>query len=277
MTSFDVTDGFATLGPALVRAVELLETKIRGLADDCGAQPMRFAPLVGTADLTQIDYFQNFPHLALLAAPLNTATTEVDGTVPASDLAGSTHALPSAACYSLYLHLRDAELAASRYVTTVATCFRNENAYDGLRRLHGFTMREIVCVGSVDDVRDHLAAFKPLILRFAEELGLSLGIEQASDPFFQADGARAVLQKLFPVKEEFVHDGSLAIASVNFHRNFFGERCRIRLADGTPAFSGCVAFGLERWLAALLDTHGQDPERIVEVLSRVVQPAGATS
>jgi hypothetical protein len=61
------------------------------------------------------------------------------------------------------------------------------------------------------------------------------------------------MQKLFPTKEEFLYDGKLAIASVNFHRNFFGERCDIRLPDGSAAFTGCVAFGLERWLSALGD------------------------
>jgi hypothetical protein len=71
---------------------------------------------------------------------------------------------------------------------------------------------------------------------------------------------------LFPVKEEFVFGDSLAIASVNFHRNFFGERCAITLPDGGPAFTSCVAFGLERWLAALADHFGAQahdlPDRV---------------
>jgi hypothetical protein len=75
--------------------------------------------------------------------------------------------------------------------------------------------------------------------------------------------------KLFPVKEEFVFrstsdDPGLAIGSVNFHRNFFGERCEIGLADGSAAFSGCAAFGLERWLAALQATFGPNWDNILE-------------
>jgi len=49
---------------------------------------------------------------------------------------------------------------------------------------------------------------------------------------------------------------TLAIASFNDHETFFGEAYGIRLADGAPASTGCVAFGLERWLLAFLLAHG---------------------
>ena len=75
------------------------------------------------------------------------------------------------------------------------------------------------------------------------------------------------MQQLFPVKEEFVYNGSLAIASVNFHRNFFGERLDIRTGDGAYAFSGCVAFGLERWISALGDHFGEGSAALRERIS----------
>jgi len=74
------------------------------------------------------------------------------------------------------------------------------------------------------------------------------------------------MQRLFPQKEELVYGGSVAIGSLNFHRNFFGERCRITADDGQPAYTGCVAFGLERWMHALLDRHQGDPEAATRAL-----------
>jgi len=150
------------------------------------------------------------------------------------------------------------ELDRPLYVTTVASCFRNEQRYDDLRRLWGFTMREIVCIGTRDEVQAHLTAFKRRVLGFGERLGLGLAVEVGSDPFYQPQSARALLQQVFPQKEEFLYGGAVAIASVNFHRNFFGERCRIKTHDGQLAFTGCVAFGLERWLHALLNRFDQD-------------------
>ena len=86
----------------------------------------------------------------------------------------------------------------------------------------------------------------------------------ASDPFFAPTArGRAALQRIKGLKHELVFhftDGRpLAIASFNDHELFFGEAFGITLPDGTPAWSGCVAFGLERWLLAVLATHGVDP------------------
>ena len=68
------------------------------------------------------------------------------------------------------------------------------------------------------------------------------------------EGGKAKMQRLFPVKEEFVV-GGLAIGSVNYHRNFFGERCGI-LAGEDTAHTSCLAFGLERWVHVLTDRFG---------------------
>ncbi|MEU1605659.1 hypothetical protein [Micromonospora matsumotoense] len=60
-----------------------------------------------------------------------------------------------------------------------------------------------------------------------------------------------------PVKHEYVYQG-LAIASVNTHHKFFGERCSISLTGGGPASTSCVGFGVERWLHALADHFDGD-------------------
>src|SRR5438128_11685379 len=91
------------------------------------------------------------------------------------------------------------------------------------------------------------------IQAFSGALGLAVEIEVATDPFYRRDDPRVAMQRLFPVKEEFVYGGNVAFASLNYHRNFFGERCAISTADGSPAFTSCVAFGIERWLYAMLD------------------------
>lgn len=258
-------DGLATLGPELVHLRTALEGKFLGWGAERGAEPMLFPPLMRVADLERFDYFRNFPHLPLLVAGLRpeclheTAERGIaDSSIPSSELTTAAYALPSAACYNIYLHLSGEVLGAPRCITTVASCFRNEQRYDELRRLWGFTMREIVCIGTRDEVQDHLRHFKQRVGRFGDELGLGLAIEIGEDPFYQPQSARSLMQQIFPQKEEFVYGGSVAIASLNFHRNFFGERCRISTAGGQPAFTGCVAFGLERWLHALNDRFGGD-------------------
>jgi hypothetical protein len=122
-----------------------------------------------------------------------------------------------------------------------------------------------VALGSFEHTQRTLAVFTERITAFGAALGLDLNRVAASDPFFENDGARALMSRLSPVKHEF-QAGDLAIASVNTHRNFFGERCRIRLAEASGhAFTSCVAFGLERWLAVLLDAHGDATRALAAV------------
>jgi hypothetical protein len=170
--------------------------------------------------------------------------------------------LPHATCFGAYLFYENTQLAQDVLVTLVNQCFRNEDHYTPLRRLVSFQMREIVALGTYAHTQRVLAAFTERISAFGAALGLDLRREAATDPFFENNGPRAVLARLNPVKHEF-QVGDLAISSVNTHRNFFGERCRIRLpADANPdtgpsyAYTSCVAFGLERWLAVLLEEHG---------------------
>ncbi len=263
--TFSTRAGLATLGAELVGLRTALEAKFLGWAAECGARPMLFPPLMRIEDLDRFDYFRNFPQLPLLVAGLrpeclhDVAERGVLATVPNGDLGTAVYALPSAACYNIYLHFEGTELTGPLHVTTVAHCFRNEQHYDDLRRLWGFTMREIVCIGTHDEVQAHLVASKERLLRFAGQLGLELKVEMGSDPFYQPQSPRARMQQLFPQKEEFLYGGSVAIASVNFHRNFFGEKCSIKTPDGQSAFSGCMAFGIERWLYALLERFDHDP------------------
>ena len=273
---YEVHHGLAAFGPQILKIRERLEGKILGWAEEIAAEPRLYPPLLRVDDLAMLDYFQNFPHLAVVASRIQPEVLKeqyADGTtvdsVPPEHLSPAQYVLPSAACYNIYLHLKGQVLQGPRYITTVATCFRNENHYQELQRLWSFSMREVVCIGSAEEVQAHLGGFKERILGLSEQLGLNLDIQVATDPFYEPQSSRAIMQKVFPQKEEFVFsgsDGAVAIASLNFHRNFFGERCQIQLADGSPAFTGCAAFGIERWYYALLDRFHQDADAVLEAL-----------
>lgn len=273
---FTDRDGFAVLTGDGVRVQRALESWVLDKARAVGAEEMRFPYLLPLGDLARFDYFRNFPHLGMCACTVGehrwTAYADGDGaatapSIPAADLNDAAFALPPAACYSVYLHHQAQDLAGPKVVTTVAQCFRNETHYRGLERLRGFTMREIVRIGEAEDVKAHLGHFRQMILALAEALDLRLEIQTASDPFFDRSSERALAAALFPTKEEFVFDGGLAIASLNYHRNFFGERCAIRVG-GNTASTACVAFGLERWLHALNRRFEGDGDAIVAALGR---------
>ncbi|MDL5206216.1 hypothetical protein [Streptomyces sp. ALI-76-A] len=266
-------NGLGVLGADELRLLRAFDSLVLSWAQQLGAQERRYPFLLRPRDLEDIDYYENFPHLGLAATTadperLKELRADAEGpleALPTGVLNDAALALPSAACYSVYFHLRGQTLPApENRVSTLATCFRNETHYEGLRRLLGFSMREIVFVGTADGATQHLTRTQELVLGLAERLGLKVETQVATDPFFDRNGSRAKMQRLFPVKEEFVVDG-LAIGSVNYHRNFFGERCEISLPDGTPASTSCCAFGLERWVHALTARFG-DARTAVEAL-----------
>ncbi|MGW1690871.1 aminoacyl--tRNA ligase-related protein [Streptomyces sp. NPDC002399] len=251
-----VRDGLASFGEPATVLLRTLDDVFTDWGTRAGAVRMTFPPLLGADDLRTLDYFRNFPHLGSPVSRIRSDRLDAhsrgtaDGPVPARDLADAGHLLPSAACYGCFLHFSGTATEGPLRVSTAAQCFRHEDHHDGLRRLWGFTMREIICIGSAEQVRDHLEHHHARLAAFAAGLGLSLSRQPATDPFFEKDGARTVMQLLAPVKDEYLYTDGTAVASMNNHRNFFGERRSISHAD-KPAFTGCVAFGLERWVHVL--------------------------
>ncbi|MER7705176.1 hypothetical protein ABTX81_20060 [Kitasatospora sp. NPDC097605] len=268
----DPGPGLVVLEPDRARLFQELDALFAGIADRLAGRPVLGPALLPAAGLARLDYFRNFPHLGIAAARFDEQAVErlSAGTAPqelAGGVAPTGYLLPSATCYGLLLSLEGAEVGPGLRLTAVGRCFRNETHYEGLRRLWGFHMREVLYVGTQDGAAAHLARSRELILALAGELGLELGYEPANDPFYDKDGSRARLTRLDPVKYEFTAPDGTAIASVNRHRNFFGERLSLT-SDGATAHSSCTAFGVERWVHAMLLAHG-DAGRALERVAAV--------
>lgn len=277
-----VRQGLASLGEDATRLVTLLDGVFTRWALDAGAEQRMLPALLPVADVAALGVYENFPHLAMVATTLRTdegvAELRQPEHIAPAQLLDAQLALPSATCYGVYLDLRDRKIPDGTLVTSVNTCYRNESYFDGLRRLRAFRMREAVALGSPEHVQRHIERFTGLILDFAARVGLELEQQAATDPFFDPEGVQAVWQKIAPVKQEFVYGGQLAIASVNNHRTFFGERCGIRVeGDGAKISSGCAAFGLERWIAALTETYDGDWKAILRAVENAARPDSVPS
>lgn len=275
-----MTGGLVTLESDETELLRTLDRIFEGWAGEAGARSMIMPPLLPVTDLAGLDFYDNFPHQALLVSPLNLDKLAEERstltTFQTEQLEPAALALPSAACFAVYLHHRGQVVPDGTIITVLGRCFRKEYQYDGLRRLLGFHMREIVALGSQSFVEAHLTTFSARIAKFVAALDLTYSLQVATDPFYDQGGPRALLQRLAPVKHEFVVD-DLAIASLNVHRNFFGERCDITLSDtGTPIFTSCVAFGLERWLSVLGQRHGDWTVALEKVAKAGVALEGIT-
>ena len=174
--------------------------------------------------------------------------------------------LSPAVCYHAYPEWSGRTLGdAPTLLTARGNCYRAEDGnHVPLERLWEFTMREIIVIGTRQQVEEVRQSLVRRVGALVDMLDLDASIETATDPFFATgDEARRLMQQAGALKYELQlavdpTGRTIAAASFNHHHDFFGTRFGIRLADDTPAHSGCVAFGLERWVLALVAQHGVD-------------------
>lgn len=271
-------DGVVALGPRLARLVAYVDARLQAIADGEGASPYRFPTLISARVLERLDYFRAFPHTLTFATHLRRDLDVLDGFARsaccgehglglAADAQAPVAALLSpAVCYHLYRFLEGRTVAEGGLAATmVGHCFRQEGLrLGGLERLWDFTMREIVFVGSPDDVRHGRDRVREAVRRLFADLGLAYVVQNAHDSFFVGEFARqTVFQQAFELKQELraalpFAGTTLAVGSFNYHQDFFGRRLDVRQPSGAPVHTTCCAFGLERLAYAFVAQHGAD-------------------
>jgi len=282
-------EGIYALGPRVTGLVEYFERRFLDMAASFEAAPYRFPTLIPARYLERVHYFRAFPHsltfVTHLREDLDTindfaahAACEEGGlNTPPESFARIQALLSPAVCYHLYFSLADRPLpGGSLAATAVGNCFRYEAInLASLERLWDFSMREIIFVGPKDYVLANRELARERMRAVLEECGLAYRVESANDPFFIGEFSKqAAFQTAFQLKFEIrarlpfkdsrpgAGDGlgSLAVGSYNYHQDFFGRNLNISLPDGSPAHTGCVAFGLERIAFAFLAQFGPNKE-----------------
>lgn len=252
-----------------------LERGIARLARNGTGEEWRVPEGLAWATLEQAEYFASFPQWLTAASHLPGDPEVLERIAAAGSPADPARAameqppaaLSPAACYHTYAALAGTVVGSPSRITAQATCWRHEGErLRPLERGWAFTMREMVCLGTEAETEAFRQDGIGIARALATGLGLEASLEAASDPFFApASRGRALLQRIKALKHELVLSlGSgrgVAAASFNHHEHFFGHAFDIRLADGGPAASACVAFGIERWLLAFLVAHGPDAAR----------------
>ena len=273
--------GIFALGPLITTLIEYFESRFLELANSFEAAPHRFPTLIPARYMERVNYFSAFPHSLTFATHLREDLDVIDhfaqhaacnkyGELNTSqDSFAQTQTLLSpAVCYHLYFSLADQPLPNGQVIATaVGNCFRYEAInLTSLERLWNFTMREVIFVGSKEFVLENRELARQRMRRVLEEIGLAYHVESANDPFFIGEFRKQVaFQSAFQLKYEIrarlpFKESTLAVGSYNYHQDFFGRQLNMTLADGSPAHTGCAAFGLERMALAFLAQYGLDPK-----------------
>ncbi len=276
---WDVAPGVSGLRGDAGGLFRALETRIAEVCVGETPDEWRVPPAIDFATLARADYFASLPQWLTLASHLSDhedvlrhVAEHPEPAVAVREAATApTVALNPAVCYHVYAGLAGQVIDTPRLVTAQAGCWRHEGArHETLGRGWAFTMREVVCVGRESDARAFLGRATERVGQFARALGLDPSIAPATDPFFAPTAhAKELLQRIKELKHELLlpvgESRTTAAASFNLHDTFFGEAFDIRLPDGRPATTACLAFGIERWTLAFLVAHGPDASRWPEL------------
>ena len=277
-------------GPKLLELMSLFDCDVRALADRMHAVPYQFPTLIGADVLDRCRYLRSFPSaltmvshlredLAAIQELARVASWDVDHLVcDREGLSAIECLLAPSVCFHYYAWLKNRSVA-SACITALGKCFRFESRnMTGLERLWDFTMREVIFVGSAQDVLDQRQRAVDETAHLLDKWGLSYEIRSATDPFFIEDYASmAAFQLAFDLKFEILaplpyKQTELAIGSFNYHQDFFGRSFNISDEGEEPIHTGCIGFGLERVVLAFLARHGLDakawPVAVAERVTR---------
>jgi seryl-tRNA synthetase len=229
---------------------EALKTEFRALSGD--VPHFAAPPVIPFKTAERAGYISSFPHL------VGTVYTAPTGAEPAvTDLV-----LTPAACHHVYPLVEDVTLEEPMLLTVEACCFRGE-ATSERGRLRSFRMIECVFLGGAEVVAQWRDSALEQVSDWLSGLGLEVDAAPANDPFFGSSSrVMASLQRSEELKWEVLAavDADLvqAVASVNCHREHFGESFGFRDDEGALGHSACAAVGLDRVLLALRHRHGPD-------------------
>jgi seryl-tRNA synthetase len=230
-----------------------LDRHFTRLGERHGAVEVNPSYLLSRDFLDRVEFFSSFPRRAVSAGRTGSF-------------------LPPATCYRLFQALQGSHLEAPLVATLTGPCFRREPRYD-LGWRPAFTMRELVFLADEAGAAAAREELADASRQLARTLGLDVRLEESQDPFFAEPGrAKRLLQRVLRLKVELVAAVAgepLAMASFNLHQDFFGTRLDITVG-GAPAWSGCAAWGIERWRLALEERWGREPDRWPEAVSRAL-------
>lgn len=216
---------------------------------------------------TPIEDIENLPHINKCACnnTLSTCSNQ-----PQS-------ALSPAACFHSYMEMEGNTLEKPLVITFNQNVFRNEGRFNwnDFGRLKDYHVREIVFFGDIEYVMDLRERLMNRTKFLINELDFDGRLCITFDPFVipsmqKFKKIQIQEQSKYEVQLTYSDNKHLAVSSFNLHGTAFTEPFNICIKGCEKSVTGCVGYGIERWVLAFLSQYGIDiknwPKSIVNSL-----------
>ena len=227
--------------------MEKLDNKFIEMLKGYKVHKWRIPSLIEGDVLKKCGYFESMPHQLTCVHPLM---------VKESTRKWEYYLTP-AACIHIYPELQSQNLK-NEVVTTLERVYRYEGGdFSEHVRNCEFLVREFVAIGTPDFVQGFLEDIKNKALSLLKELSISGSIQIGSDHFYPSSINK--MARKFQIKNKLKYElvtttecyGKLALASFNYHGFHFSKA--FNFDKESKIVTGCVGFGLDRWIYRLME------------------------
>ncbi|WFR57121.1 hypothetical protein QA584_26505 [Anaerocolumna sp. AGMB13025] len=251
-------EGYACYNEEAYELFHNFDKKFLSFIDKYDYEHIGIPALIDEDVLRKCGYFESFPGQVSMVGKIQKENIDetANGHIPTGSQMGfAGKYLTPSACLHIYPMLEE-KIISKKVITTLARVYRfEEQGFEELTRMWDFTVREIVFVGNKDFVHNSLEDLKEKALNFAKEICPKANLEKAQDPFY--DNARNRVKIRIQNKNDSkmelrvpIGDKEVSLGSFNYHNQHFSKPFHFD-NDGTIV-SGCVGFGIDRWVAVAM-------------------------
>ncbi len=233
-----------------------LDKKFLSFIEDFQYDSYHIPGMISESTLKKCGYIDSFPQQLTIPTHLEKSEIEEvlkEGAIIKKNIQMEKMYMSPSACLHFYPLIEGSHIE-QKIMTTLTQVYRYEDGrFNSGSRLWEFNVREIVFIGKEKFVEEMLQMVMERALDYAKCIDPVAYIKVASDLFYpnRKNELKGLMQKKNKLKQELVlhiEGKEVAAASFNYHNNHFSKPFRFD-GDGSIV-SGCVGFGMERWISA---------------------------
>lgn len=261
--------GIIGLSGSAVKLFDYFDDVFRRFAGEIGAVTEKYPVLLPLSTLKDTGYLKTSPQYNIFCSPVIENMDKLEEVGMGKNYNNYTgeiaNALSPSACFHVYERYRNKVLQGEKTVTLLQSVFRNEGRFNWneFGRLKDYHVREIVFIGNDEYVENSRKRLMKMTSDFMRELDMSGEITSASDAFIipqmQLYKSLQIKNKVkYEVRLNYSDEKQMAAASFNLHGSTFTYPFNIKVANVDNAVTGCVGYGIERWVLCFLCRFGVD-------------------